>query len=140
MSSLHHQRENDPLRTAPPVAAVHFLDVPPMLHPSAYAWCIVLAALDIMLTWFILARSGVEVNPVAREVIQAWGLPGAIAFKFALVILAIVICEIVGRQRPGTGWSLAAAAALINAIPVGWAFVLIASNWEHFAAAVPIPH
>lgn len=121
--------------SAPRVCAVppRFLDVPPMLFQQAYVWVIFLSALDIMLTWVILARSGVEANPVARAVINTWDLPGAIAFKFALVMLAIVICEIVGRRRPSTGWSLAIASALINAIPVGWSIALIALNWSHFA-------
>lgn len=151
MSSLHDHSEMRPASHAPALdktgdghaltaaGAIGFLDVPPMLYQPAYAWSIFLSALDIMLTWFILARSGVEVNPVAREVIHAWGLPGAIAFKFALVILAIVICEVVGRRRPRTGWSLSATAAFINAIPVGWAIVLVASNWDHFTSATSLP-
>ncbi|MBL9140911.1 MAG: hypothetical protein JNK53_03505 [Phycisphaerae bacterium] len=106
-----------------------------MLYQTAYVWTIFLSALDIMLTWIILSRAGTEANPVARAVIHAWDLPGAVAFKFALVMLAIVICEIVGRQRPATGWMLACAAALINAIPVGWSIMLISMNWAHFAPA-----
>lgn len=129
-----HTAPSDPQTMAKGVAtaAVRFLDVPPMLFQQAYVWAVFLSTLDIMLTWIILARSGTEINPVAREVIHLWGLPGAIAFKFALVMLAIVICEVVGRQRPGTGWGLACTTALINAIPVGWSFALIGLNWPHF--------
>lgn len=129
------RRETQPeAREAPHALTmpVRFFDVPPMLFQQAYVWAVFLSSLDIMLTWLILSRSGTEVNPVAHAVIHAWGLPGAIAFKFALVMLAIVICEIVGRQRPNTGWSLSCATAVINAVPVGWALTLIAFNWPHF--------
>lgn len=129
----------EPCRTQPDASAapslalgVRFLDVPPMLFQQAYVWALFFSSLDIMLTWLILSRAGTEANPVARAVIHMWGLPGAIAFKFALVMLVIVICEVVGRQRPATGWSLACMAALINAVPVGWALVLISFNWPVF--------
>ena len=105
-----------------------------MLYQQAYVWVIFLAALDVMLTWLILTRQGIEVNPVAHMVISDWGMEGATAFKFALVMLALVICEVVGRRRPVTGLLLSVGAALINALPVGWSLTLIITNWQIFAA------
>ena len=55
-------------------------------YPIAYAWLLVISALDIILTWIILGKGGREVNPRAREVIDDWGLDGMIAYKFGLIL------------------------------------------------------
>lgn len=102
-----------------------------MLYQQLYVWAVFLSAMDVMLTWLILSRSGDEVNPLARLVIGEWGMAGASAFKFALVMFAIVACELVGRRRHATGRRLAMACVLINALPVTWSLVLLATHWGH---------
>jgi hypothetical protein len=82
--------------------------------------------MDIMLTWVILRKGGAEVNPIANLVIQGWGLPGAIVFKFTLTIFVILIAEVVGRQgRPRTARTLATLAVAISAMPVAYSLLLL---------------
>jgi hypothetical protein len=109
-------------------ADLAWLSSPPMRYQSAYAWLLLLSAADVMFTWHILRRGGVELNPVARLVIDTWDLPGAIAFKFALVLFVIVSCEIVGRKRDRWGRGLAATAIGIAAVPVAWSLVLLSMH------------
>jgi hypothetical protein len=103
-----------------------FASTPEMLFQNAYVWFVFVSSLDIMLTWKILDRGGMEVNPVAALVIDHWGMHGAIAFKFALMMFVIVTCEISGRIRPRTGRALSIAAVVVSAAPVAWSLVLLA--------------
>ncbi len=102
-----------------------FAHVPEMHFQNHYAWLLLVSSLDIMLTWKILERGGLEVNPVARMVIDSWGMHGAIAFKFALMMWVIVTCEALARVRPRVGRLLALAAVLLSAAPVVWSLVLL---------------
>jgi hypothetical protein len=103
-----------------------FASTPEMLFQNAYVWFVFVSSLDIMLTWKILDRGGMEVNPVAALVIDHWGMHGAIAFKFALMMFVIVTCEISGRIRPRTGRALSIAAVVVSAAPVAWSLFLLA--------------
>ena len=105
-----------------------FLSAPPMRYQTGYLWLVLLSAVDVMFTWHILRRGGLELNPIARLVIDRWDLPGAIAFKFALVLFVIVTCEIVGRKRDGLGRALIGASIGIASIPVAWSLVLLATH------------
>jgi hypothetical protein len=107
-----------------------------MRYQNGYAWLLLLSAADVMFTWHILRRGGEELNPVARLVIDTWDLPGAIAFKFALVLFVIVSCEIVGRKRDRWGRGLIATAIGIAAVPVAWSLVLF---WTHGLLTRPVP-
>jgi hypothetical protein len=96
-----------------------------MRYQSEYVWLVFVSSLDIMLTWAILRRGGEEVNPVAKIVIEMWGLHGAIAFKFALMLFVIISCEVIGRRRDAAGRKLAIAAVAISAFPVVWSLGLL---------------
>src|SRR4051812_31621452 len=98
---------------------------PQVLYPNEYAWLIFVSALDVMLTWVILYTGGYETNVLADAVVGRFGLPGLVGFKFALVLLVIVICEAVGRRRPVTGRRLAVAAIAITCLPVVISFMLL---------------
>ena len=100
-------------------------DVPEMRYQNAYIWFIFVSSLDIMLTWVILRNGGEEVNPVAKLVIDTWGLNGAILFKFALVLFVIVSCEVVARVRPRTAHLLIWFGVLISAFPPVWSGYLL---------------
>ncbi len=104
---------------------IGWLSSPDMRYQNAYLWFILFSAMDVMLTWKILARGGIELNPVARMVIDDWGLWGAIAFKFCLMLFVIVICEVVGRRRERTGRWLARIAVGISACPVAYSLWLL---------------
>ncbi len=99
-------------------------------YPNAYVWFVFLAALDIMLTYLILhpvlfARDatmtesrGTEANVVAGWVIERWDVPGMVAFKFALVAVVVILCEVIGRHRDATGRRIAEWAVAVTVIPV----------------------
>ncbi|HVP74186.1 MAG TPA: DUF5658 family protein, partial [Phycisphaerales bacterium] len=97
---------------------VGWLSLPEMRYQNQYVWFVFFSALDIMLTWAILRRGGREVNPVADQIIDMWGLTGAILFKFSLTMLVVIVCEVVGRKRLSTGTWLATTAMVVSAIPV----------------------
>lgn len=98
-----------------------------VLYPDIYVWFVLLASLDIMLTWVILWLGGHEVNVFANWIIRFGGLPGMAAFKFGCVVLFITICEVVGRRRENLGRPLALWAVVLNAVPVLVALVHLAS-------------
>lgn len=104
-----------------------FAHAPEMHYQNAYVWLIFVSSLDIMLTWKILEGGGVEVNPVAALIIDHWGMQGAIAFKFALMMWVIVVCEVLARKRASAGRFLSVLAVVVSASPVAWSlFLLIA--------------
>jgi len=98
-----------------------------MRYPVRYVWLVFLASLDIMMTWVILLCGGWEVNAIAAAVIDNMGLPGAVLFKFALVMFVIILCEVVGRRHNETGRKLAEWAIAITSIPVLLSFVQLLS-------------
>ena len=98
-----------------------------VLFPNLYLWLVFLASLDIILTRVILFFSGVEMNPIAQMVIEAFGVPGMAIFKFAVVSFVIIVCEIVGRTRRTTAQKLAVFAVVITGFPVVWSSVLVGS-------------
>lgn len=111
-----------------------------MLYPNEYAWFLLVASLDILLTWVILSHGGEEVNPIAAVVIDRWGLNGAIVFKFSLVLFVIIVCEIVGRTRSlRRGRRLIIFGIGISALPIIWSFFLLYTGKPHLANDEP-PH
>ena len=113
----------------PPDDHPELTDVPEMRYQNAYLWFIFVSSLDIILTWVILRKGGVEVNPIAELVIDSWGLPGAIGFKFALMLFVIISCEIVGRTRDALARKLIILGILISSSPVVWSLTLLLLNW-----------
>jgi len=121
MQPEHHQADTQEQREP----SVSWLDVPQVRYPTSYILLILVSALDIMLTVMILMLGGSELNPIAAAVIAAWGFPGAIAFKFALMTFVIIVCEVTGRQRDRVGRRLVTAAVLVSSFPVVYSFVLL---------------
>jgi uncharacterized membrane protein len=103
-----------------------FLSLPPMRYQNAYLWLVLVSSLDIMLTYLVIyVFDGYEANPVAADVIERMGFVWAIVFKFALVVLAIVLCEDVGRRDDRLGTHLSKVFIVIGAAPVLYTFVLL---------------
>ena len=90
----------------------------PVLYPNAYTWYVLMAAMDIMCTWIILHTGGSELNALADWVIQRYDLPGVVSYKFGLVVMVVLICELAGRRNRQTGLKLACWAVAITAFPV----------------------
>jgi hypothetical protein len=84
------------------------------------------SALDVLFTWLILAADGEEVNALADWIIRNHSLPGLAVFKFATVVLVLLICEVGGRRRFQTGAKLARWAVVLSGFPavVGAAHLL----------------
>ena len=105
--------------------ALGALDIPEMRYQEQYVWLTFVSSLDIMLTWHILRKGGEEVNPIARLVIDMWGLGGAVAFKFSLMIFVIIACEVIGRREDKTARRLILFAVFVSAFPPIWSMILL---------------
>ncbi|MCP4249321.1 MAG: hypothetical protein GY778_19945 [bacterium] len=101
---------------------IGWLSLPPMRYPTLYVWFVFLAAMDLLLTGIVLRVGGREVNAVAADVLHHRGLTGMIIFKFSLVLLIIVMCEVIGRRRDQAARRLAKICIAVTAIPIVAAF------------------
>ena len=96
----------------------------PVLYPRTYGLYVTLAALDILLTWAILALGGSELNKFAAWIFARHGITGATFFKFATVSFVLIVCEFLGRHQDGElGRRLARWAVIISIIPVTVAII-----------------
>ena len=62
-----------------------------MRFGDEYAWLVLVSSIDVMLTGLILSIGGTEVNVIADSVIVWGGFRTAIIYKYALVVMAIVL-------------------------------------------------
>lgn len=100
--------------------------------PNHASWFLLAGALDIMVTATILARfGGREVNGIAHAVIEAGGLPGLVAFKFASAVVVIVAWEWVARVRLSAARRLASWAVVVAALPVVAGLAQVAGGVLH---------
>ena len=100
----------------------------PARYPNLYVWLVFVSTLDVLLTYVVLRFGGAEANPVALAILQRFGLPGMVAFKMAIVCLAVAIAEVIGRRDAALGRRFVCYAIAISATPVGLAFALL---WRH---------
>jgi hypothetical protein len=94
---------------------------------------VTLAALDILLTWTILALNGTELNKLAAWIFANHGVPGATFFKFGTVVFVLVVCEFLGRHQDGElGRRLARWAVIISVVPVAVGLIELSDRevWE----------
>lgn len=105
---------------------LHWRSLPPMRYQNAYVWFILFSTIDVVLTWHILVRrGGSEVNPVAALVIEHWGFMGAVALKYALVLVVVIACEWISRRRERVSLRLAWCAVAVSLVPPIWSFTLL---------------
>lgn len=113
------EKPGDPKRS-------QFLSLPQMRYPGEYVWLVFVSTLDLILTMLVLfVWNGYEANPVAAGVIMTFGYQWAIVFKYAIVVLVIIFCEVIGRRDNRSGISLARGAVAITAIPVIYTLILL---------------
>jgi len=118
-------REEVPL-ISPKRRLPRFLSLPEMRYQNRYVWLVFVSAMDVILTMLVLfVWKGSEVNPVAESIIYGRGIGWAIAFKFAMMLTVVLVCEVAGRISDMTGRKLATAAVVINALPVAYTLVLL---------------
>lgn len=96
-----------------------------MLYENLYVWFVFVSFLDLILTWTILYLGGREANPLARHFLDTFGIGGMVAFKLALVVLVIVLCEWVGRHSHSAGKRLVSVGIFITCVPVAVAFTVL---------------
>ncbi len=93
--------------------------------PSYYGWIILAGTLDILLTTVVLSLGGSEANPIASAIIYTCGLSGMVAYKYFIVGLVILGCEIVARTRMSAARRLAQILIVIHFTPVIWSSGLL---------------
>ncbi len=94
-------------------------------YPDLYSWLVFLSALDLIFTHLVIYYGGREVNMVAAHVMEAWGFSGMVAYKFALVLLIIILCEEIGRRHDRYGKLLGAIGVGLTSVPVCIAVVML---------------
>lgn len=94
-------------------------------YPNHYAWFVLASSLDILMTMIVLELGGREANPLAERVITAFGMHGVLVFKFAMMGLVILLCEIIGRQRDLWGRRIASFAIIVPAFGALMGYTLI---------------
>lgn len=99
------------------------------LYPALYPWLIALAALDVMVTWVVLALGGQEFNVVARIAIDAGGLAGMAVLKLVMMSIVLGICEFVGRREHRLGRRLAEGALAANTLAVSLGCAFLSQYW-----------
>ncbi|HTL28301.1 MAG TPA: DUF5658 family protein [Tepidisphaeraceae bacterium] len=101
---------------------------PHVRYPNQYVWFVFVSALDLMLTWVILYFGGREVNGVASHILHQYGIVGMVIFKFALVVLVVVLCEWIGRHNDRAGRRVASLAIVVTCLPVLLSFFLLIAH------------
>lgn len=105
--------------------------LPWALYPNHYAWYVLAGTLDILVTFVIITYlGGGEANALAREILQNHGWSGMVTLKYSTVVVVLLVCEVVGRSRPGVGRGLAMGAVVISALPVGLGLLQVWA-WTH---------
>lgn len=94
-----------------------------LLYTASYVGLMLVSFLDIAFTWVILNRGGSEMNPVADLVIRSTGLAGLISFKFTLLVVLVLLCEFIGRQRPRICLWLPPLLVVIWGLPPLWSII-----------------
>ncbi|GAB5444099.1 MAG: hypothetical protein Fues2KO_44480 [Fuerstiella sp.] len=105
-------------------------------YESELSWFILVGALDVFMTYLILRFSAegrtsntmIEGNPIARWVLQQWGLRGMVLFKFVMIAAVAVIAEVVGRRRPSVGRVLLIGGTLVVGGVVIYSLRLLLAN------------
>lgn len=87
-----------------------------LLFTRCYLWFILASVLDVIVTTLVISIGGYEANPLAGLVIGRFGMHGALMFKFTLMLVVILCCEIIGRRDERIGRSIASFAAAVPAL------------------------
>jgi Domain of unknown function (DUF5658) len=87
-------------------------------YPNHYTWLVFLSALDIWITWIVLHHGGREANALADGILRHFGAMGLVAYKFILVALVVILCELIGKRNERAGAQLASAAIVLTCLPI----------------------
>lgn len=98
----------------------------PVRFARIYPWYLLVAALDVIITWVILTHGGRELNTIAAWVWAGWGPAGLTMLKFGTVTLVVIICEFIAELSETAGRRLATWAVILSMTPIGFVALQIA--------------
>ena len=90
-----------------------------------YLGFLLLNLFDLFLTGYIFRHSGQEANGLALWVLHKYGLQGFAIFKFLMVVLIIVICELISLQAVARARQIIVGACVLYLIVIMWETYLI---------------
>lgn len=107
-----------------------------LLFETELCWFILVGSLDVFMTYMILRSSAdgrtsnvlIEGNPIARAILNRWGISGMVYFKFGMIALVSVIAEVVGQSRAELGRNLLRLGTLIVGAVVIYSLMLLNRN------------
>lgn len=85
---------------------------------TPYVWLVFVSAMDLMLTWIILHKGGIEANVLAAWIIHHYDLVGVVIFKFGVMTGVILISEWIARHNLDTARKFAIVAVALSAVPI----------------------
>ncbi|MBL0927710.1 MAG: hypothetical protein IBJ11_08670 [Phycisphaerales bacterium] len=100
----------------------------PVMYPRAFAAYIGLSAADVLLTSACFNHGAYEANVVAGLFLRWGGEEGMAMFKFSTVMLVLLICQLVGRERTDVGRGVVHCACFVSALPVTLALFILAGR------------
>ena len=101
---------------------------------SETTWYVLVNVLDVVLTYLLLRQSVdanaripfYESNPLARWMINHYGIKGMVYYKFALVAFVVVLAQVIATRKPlvarGVLWF---GTAVVGAVVVYSAHLLV---------------
>ena len=85
---------------------------------TPYVWLVFVSAMDLMLTWIILHKGGIEATVVPDWLTPHYARVGGVFFKFGVMPGWTLISKCTARHNLDTARKFAIAAVCIAAIPI----------------------
>ncbi len=89
-----------------PIRALYLMLCGRLPLESETGMFIMASTLDVVMTHYLVTRAApgshiwfVESNPFAQYFLESWGFDGLVFFKFTLVAVVSVICQIIARSK-----------------------------------------
>ena len=90
-----------------------------------YLAFLLLNLLDLFLTGYIFRHEGMEANGLAAYIFEHFGGAGFAVYKFLLVLVLVVCCELISVKRPRTARFIVTLGCLVYLCVVFWEVYLI---------------
>ncbi|HET6383553.1 MAG TPA: DUF5658 family protein [Armatimonadota bacterium] len=90
-----------------------------------YEAFVLLNFMDIVLTLFFVRHGGVEANPVGRFILENYGWPPFVSFKFIECIIFLIIVQFLYHRRRSAGRFLIMLGCAVYFILMVWDVILL---------------
>ena len=99
----------------------------PLVLEHETALFLLVNLLDFLMTALVVQRHGFrEANALPRAVLQLYGMRGLLIYKFLLVTVISLLCQVIAIHRPGTAKLLLnTATALLSLIVIRTLVILL---------------